>query len=268
MDLQAVLATMGGPLKGPEPAERITANMNLYAVLPALGELVKLDAEAGRIAAEMAVTLEFHVLRGPRVLLRFDHGKVTAEREGCSDLGLLFLSCDRLNRMFAGEKITPIPFGSLWRFAELQRFEKLSAILTRYLKPSVADMKVPAFRKAHVGLSLLVGLSATREVADLDRKARRVAAHLYNGSIQYSVGDDGPDAYVEIKDGVIQVRMGKLADPTTTIGIRDVDLAVDLIANRVDTFAANGAGDIRASGDLHLADEFNHLFERVGLYLK
>ena len=46
-----------------------------------------------------------------------------------------------------------------------------------------------------------------------------------------------------------------------------MDLAVALIKGQVDTFAANGAGDIRASGSLTLADEFNTLFDRVGLYL-
>jgi hypothetical protein len=40
-----------------------------------------------------------------------------------------------------------------------------------------------------------------------------------------------------------------------------------LISGAVDTFAANGSGDIQASGNLHVADEFNHLFDRVGFYL-
>jgi len=41
-----------------------------------------------------------------------------------------------------------------------------------------------------------------------------------------------------------------------------------LINGKVDSFAANGGGDIKVSGNLHLADEFNHLFDRVGFYLK
>jgi len=44
-------------------------------------------------------------------------------------------------------------------------------------------------------------------------------------------------------------------------------LAVDLVKGEVDTFAANGSGDIKASGGLALADEYNALFDRVGLYL-
>jgi hypothetical protein len=252
----------------PKIGDRILANMNLYSVLPRLGELVTLDDEARALAAGMKLTIEFNVIGGPRVLLKFDRGTVTASRCGWSTIGLLFTSCKALNGMFEGRKVVPIPFGALYHAGALKKFARLSEILTRYLKPSAADMKDPAFRAKHVQLSLLVGLAATREIADLDPGASRVAHHLGDGTIQFQIAHDGPAAWVGIQGGVITAHAGKVADPTATIEMCDVDFAVGLIAGKVDTFAANGSGQMKCSGGLALADEYNHLFDRVGFHLK
>jgi hypothetical protein len=227
------------PGQPPTVRDKVLAFMHVHAVLPRLGDLARLDPEAKGIVAEMDVALEFRVLGGPRGVLTFRGGQVTASRTASSNAALLFPSCAALNRMFAGEKVTPIPYKGLHHFADLKRFEKLTAILTRYLKPSDDDMKSAAFRARHVELSLLVGLAATREVADLDPRAARLGHHLPNGTIQYRVGTDGPRAYVEIRDHVIRAAAGELPEPTTTIDIRDVDLA----------------------------DEYNQIFDRVGLFL-
>lgn len=251
----------------PSLAARILADMHLHAVLPRLGDLVRLDEEARRIASEINLTITFTVRAGPKVYLKFERGHVTAMREGSSDVLLFFASCELLNRMFAGEKVTPIPIKGIHHFKALEKFTKLTDILTKYLKPTPPALEDRAFCSRHVELSLLVGLSACRSIAELDPAAQRVVKNLYDGSIQYSVGD-GPNAYVVIHGGEIDVFPGTISNPSTTVEIRDLQLAVDLIASKVDTFAANGVGDIRVSGDLHLADEFNHLFDRVGFFLK
>lgn len=252
----------------PKPADRILADIHLHAVLPRLADLVRLDTEAKSLAADMKMTLEFMVRGGPRAYLTFDRGTVRAGRTGCSDVGLFFLDCATLNRMFAGEKVTPIPFKGFTLIRQLKKFERLTEVLTRYLKPSDQDMADAAFRRKHVELSLLVGLAACRSIADHDRKAERVAAALHEGTIQYSIMPEGPDALVTIRHGAIEVSAGKVPAPSATIELKDVDFAVALIRGEVDTFAANGSGEVRVSGDLHLADEFNHLFDRVGFYLK
>jgi hypothetical protein len=255
-------------LAPPTPAARILADMHLHAVLPRIGDLVRLDDEAGAIARDMDVTIAFMVRGGPRVFLAFDRGKVTASRTGSCDVLLFFPSCELLNRMFAGEKVTPIPLKGIHHFKALQKFTKLSDLLTKYLKPTPEAMKDKTFRAKHVEMSLLVGLAACRSVAELDRGARRAADGLHDGTLLYSVGRGGPEAHIVITHGVIDARPGPVADPSTTVEIRDVDLAVDVIAGRVDTFAASGVCDLRLGGDLHLADGFNQLFDRVGFYLK
>ncbi|NOZ02405.1 MAG: hypothetical protein GXP54_11015 [Deltaproteobacteria bacterium] len=263
-----MLDTAGKLLKPPSLNDRILADMHLYAVLPRLEELVRFDEEAASLARELDMRLEFTVRGGGRVVLTFRDGAVHSSRTGGANVGLFFPSCNLLNRMFAGENVTPIPFKGLTRIGQLKKFTRLTEIMTEYLKPSSEAMEDPAFRAKHVEMSLMVGLAASGVVADLDPKAQRLVDVLHDATIQYSVLPDGPNAYVSISQGTIRAFSGTVPDPTTSIEIRDVDLAVGLIAGEVDTFAANGSGDIKASGDLAVADEFNGLFDRVGLYLK
>lgn len=260
--------TLSRSLKPPVLHDRILADMHLYAVLPRLAEVTRLDDEAGSLAREMDMQLEFAVRGGGRVVLSFKDGVVESSRTGGSNVGLYFLSCSLLNSMFADEDVTPIPFKGFTRIGQLKKFTRLTEILTRYLKPSEADMEDAAFRAKHVEMSLLVGLSAAGVVADLDPRAKRLMDDLHDGTLQYGILPDGPNAYVSIDHGAIRAFSGKVPEPTATIEIRDVELAVGLIAGAVDTFAANGSGEIKASGDLAMADEFNGLFDRVGLYLQ
>ncbi|HOU52343.1 MAG TPA: SCP2 sterol-binding domain-containing protein [Myxococcota bacterium] len=255
----------------PPVRERVRASMHLHAVLGSLPHLVRLDPEGARLARGIGdVALEFRVFAGPRVVLEFRGGSVQVRQEGGSDVGIFFPSCQALNRMFDGEKVTPIPFkfrgiGSL---RALQRFPAMTDRLTHLLKPTREALEDPSFRARHVEISLLVGLAAVSSLLENDpRVKQRVGPALHHGSIQYEV--PGVFAvHVLLEPRGIRVGAGPLGDPATTITIRDVDLALGLLQGTVDTFAANGSGDIRASGDLHLADEFNQVFERVGFYLK
>jgi len=60
---------------------------------------------------------------------------------------------------------------------------------------------------------------------------------------------------------------GTIADPTANLDINGVDMAAGVLAGTVDTFAAVGSEDIRATGLLSLLDELNALLDRVGVLL-
>jgi hypothetical protein len=255
-----------GVVEATTERDLIRAHMHLHAVLPRLADLARLDDEARAIISEMNVAIEFFVPGGPKVVLHFKNSSVRAVRTGKADVCLMFPTCKMLNDMFDGKKVTPIPIKGVHRMGDLKKLTRLTDILTRYLKPSKSEMADKEFRAKHVELSLLVGLAATEAIATIEAKGRRVASHMPSGTMLYDV-KGGPKAHVIVKDGKIEVFPGAIKDPTTTIEIRDVDLAVDLVKGEVDTFAANGSGDIKASGGLALADEYNALFDRVGLYL-
>lgn len=256
---------LDGLIGPPSVRDAVRADGHLHAVLPRIVDLVRLDPSAAKIAAKLDFSIEFNVVRGPKVVLDFAKGRVSASENGNGDLGLLFPNCATLNKMFDGEKVTPIPFRGFHLIPKMKHFEALTALLTTYLKPSPADMARADFRTRHVELSLLLGLAATSSIATFDPKGQRIMGDLHDGTILYRV-KNGPSAHVVIAGGRIKALAGPIANPTTTIAIRDVELAVDLIRGAVDTFAANAGGSIEASGALALADEYNALFDRVGLY--
>jgi len=259
---------MENPLKcaAPDLGARILAEMHLHAVLPRLVDLVRLSPEAAGIAKDMDLPLEFHVLHGPGTCLHIRKGNVTVGAPN-GRLGLLFPTVGHLNRMFAGEKITPIPFRGLHHLLQVKKFEKLTELLTTYLKPAPDKLQDPVFRAAHVELSLMVGLAATDVIARLDPVVAKILPALHDGSILYRI-PEGPQAWVEVKNHRFCVHPGTVPDPTVIMEIRTLDLAVDLIAGRVDTFAAVALTDVRIFGHASYAEEFNMLFDRVGLYLK
>jgi hypothetical protein len=248
----------------------ILANLHLHAVLPRLEELVKLDEEAQSIAGQMKLKVRLKVRKGPSEVVEISDGEVrtSSDPEAKADLGLLFLSCDQLNNLFMDKLAIPVPYKGLTQLRQMGRFSKLTEIMTRYLKPAEADLKDPGFKKKHVEMTLMTGLAGTAEVAKYDRKMERVVDRLPWGTAQFSVLPDGPYAFASVgKDKTISVGNGTVANPTANLDINGVDMAVGVLAGTVDTFAAVGREDLRATGLLSLLDELNALLDRVGHFL-
>ena len=248
----------------------ILANLHLHAVLPRLEELVKLDDEARSIARQMKLKVGFKVRKGPSAVVEIAEGVVRASSDpkAKADLGLLFMSCDQLNNLFMDERAIPVPYKGLTQLRQMGRFSKLTGILTRYLKPAPDDLEDPAFKKKHVEMTLMVGLAGAAEVARYDRKMEKVVDRLPWGTVQFSVLPDGPYAFASVgKDKAISVGNGTVPNPTANLDINGVDMAAGVLAGTVDTFAAVGRQDLRATGLLSLIDELNALLDRVGYFL-
>lgn len=253
-----------------EEKDFILANLHLHAVLPRLAELVKLDDEAREIAEKMNLSLRFRVLHGPTTTLNVKRGAVTmsaASGLSLGHMGLLFLSSAQLNKMFMDETAIPIPYKNLTNALHLKGFAKLTELMTGYLKPDPARLEDPEFKLKHVEMALMVALSGAGIVAKHDPKMDKVASHLPDGTLQVSVWPDGPFAFVTVRDGEVTVQNGKTAEPSADLEFRNVDIAHALLSNNLDSFAALGCGDVKASGMLALVDEYSALLDRVGYYL-
>jgi len=249
----------------------ILANLHLHAVLPRLQDLVRLDEEARSIAAKMNLGIRFRVLRGPSRAVEIRSGRVEASDDPAAraELGLLFASCAQLNNMFAQKAAVPVPYKRLDKLIQLKRFTRLTEIMTGYLRPSAEDLEDPAFKKKFVEMTLLAGLAGAAQIAKYDRKVEHVVDLLPHGSIQFSVLPDGPFAFVEVdEEKNIKSGAGKIDNPSANLDIKGVDVAADLLADRLDQFAALGGGELQASGLLPLIDEFNALLDRVGKFLE
>jgi hypothetical protein len=239
-------------------------------VLPRLEELVKLDDEAQSIASQMRLKVRFKVRKGPSEVVEISDGVVrtSSDPQAKADLGLLFVNCDQLNNLFMDKRAIPLPYKGLTQLRQMRRFSQLTEILTRYLKPAESDLKDPEFKKKHVEMALMAGLTGAAEVARYDRKMEKVVDRLPWGSVQFSVLPDGPYAFASVgKDKTISVGNGTVADPTANLDINGVEMAAGVLAGTVDTFAAVGREDLRATGLLSLIDELNALLDRVGFFL-
>jgi len=248
----------------------ILANLHLHAVLPRLQDLVRLDEEARSIAAEMNLSVRFRVLGGPSQVVEIRNGSVEASGDPSAraELGLMFVSCDQLNNMFMQKTAVPVPYKRLDKLIQMKRFTRLTEIMTRYLQPSDRDLEDPAFKKKFVEMTLQTGLAGAAQIAKYDSKVEHVVELLPHGTIQFSVLPDGPFAFVEVDpDKNIRSGTGKIDSPLANLDINGLDTAADLLADRLDQFAALGAGDLRATGLLSLVDEFNALLDRVGKFL-
>jgi len=248
----------------------ILANLHLHAVLPRLEELVQIDEEARSIAKQTELSVRFKVRKGPSRVVEISDGVVrtSADPKAKVGLGLLFGSCDQVNNLFMGKRAIPIPYKGLGQLRQMSRFSKLTEILTRYLKPAEADLKDAGFKKKHVEMMLQVGLAGAAQIAKYDSKVEHAVELLPHGTIQFSVLPDGPFAFVEVDaEKNIRSGAGRIDHPSANLDINGVDTAADLLADRLDQFAALGGGDLKASGLLPLVDEFNALLDRVGKFL-
>ncbi len=248
----------------------ILANLHLRAVLPRLQELVKLDDEARSIARETKLSVRFKVRKGPSEVVEICDGEVrtSSDPKDKADLGLFFASCEQLNNLFMDKRAIPVPYKGLTRLPQMKRFSRLTEIMTRYLRPTEVDLKDPAFKRKHVEMAFMAGLAGAAQIAKYDSKVEHAMELLPHGTIQFSVLPDGPYAFVSVdEDKTISVGNGTVAEPTANLDINGVDVAADLLADRLDQFAALGSGDLRASGLLPLIDEFNALLDRVGKFL-
>ncbi|MDJ0763672.1 MAG: hypothetical protein QNJ97_11875 [Myxococcota bacterium] len=249
---------------------KIIANLHLHAVLPRLQDLVRLDNEASSIASKMNLSVRFRVIKGPSIVIDIQNGNVTtrSERSARAQLGLLFKNCDQLNNMFSGNPAVPIPYGQLHKLVQMKHFTRLTEILTRYLKPSDQDLRDPVFKKKHLEMAFQAGLAGAAQIAKHDTKMAHVAQHLEHGSIQFNVMPDGPFAWVKIdQDRNFYSGPGKIDAPIADVEINGVDIAADLLADKLDTFELAGKGDLKLAGQLMQVEWFFSLLDRVGKFL-
>ena len=95
----------------------LRANLNLYAVLQNLEDLVAYDPEMNAFAKSWRLSIQFSVSGGPKAYVAFADGvcKVGRGKHPSPSVILYFTSPGHLNKMFDG-KANPIP---LWGFTKL-----------------------------------------------------------------------------------------------------------------------------------------------------
>jgi len=246
----------------------IKANLNLYAVLQNLEDIVRYDPEINSLARNWDVVIQFSVREGPKAYIAFRDGVCRLVR-GTSrgpDIRLFFTSPAHCNRMF-DNKGNPIPLKGFTKIGFLTKeFPKLTERLEYYLQPTDDLLKKSSYMEMNTRLTLNTALYSARELALLDPVGTVKAAHIGTGVVLISIRN-GPSAYINFKNGEIEVEKGDWEKPMALMEIKNLKVANDLFNGKVDSFAAVAGGDIIIKGGIMMVESLSVLFDRIPIYL-
>lgn len=247
----------------------IKANLNLYAVLKNLEDLVSYDEEIKEVAKSWAVSIQFSVKKGPKAYVAFRDGRCEVGRGKYSSPSarLFFTSPEHLNKMFDGQA-NPIPLKGLTRIGFLSKeFPKATDKLEYYLKPNDELLSDPAYMELNTRFTLTTAAYALKELFEHDPIGRQNASHIPDGAILLKVLPSGPSAHLKIQHGNITVQKGDVENPIALMTFKNMEVANKLLNGKSDAFAAVASGDVSMKGRVPALEAINIVLDRIPLYL-
>ena len=248
----------------------IKANLNLYAVLQNLEDLVKLDPDMAALTKKWNVSIQFAVRNGPTAYLEFRDGAcrhAMGAHPGPS-VKLYFTSPKHLNLMFDG-KGNPIPLKGFTRLGFLKNeFSKLTDRMEHYLKPKNGQIEDAAYIKINTILTLYTAAHAIKVLGQLDPVCKKVASHIPAGTLQMAILPEGPYVNITFGKDSITVAKGVVANPSAKMTFTSLEVANKLLNGKLDGFLAVAQGNVVLQGIIPIIDNVNLILDRVEGYLK
>ncbi len=247
--------------------EKTLSYINFFAILGALSELCRLDKGASTLVADKNISIGIAVKGGPSGTLTFKNGSCTvSEGIGNVDIKLPFSSPEKFNGMIDGT-VTPIPSKGFTKIGFLtKQFIMLTDMLTRYLRPTEEDLKKPEFFKISTIMTFYVVSEAISQIANHDDVGMASASYIVDGTIKVGIGDELGAAIIA-KDHKLRTVHSTPKEYYSYMVFRDMALANDLFAGRVNSVACVGKGEIKIGGMISQIDNVNRILDRVSLYL-
>lgn len=256
------------------PYAAIQCRLYLQAVLPALGELVRLVPEAHEIVARVEGQVRMSRWRGPWVALGIERGRIRqlSDAEVQHPLDVVFLTDGQVNRLFGGKGwALPVITAGFGRWRILQPFRRLAALLKEHLQAPDREESDPARWRVHARLLLSVVLRAVREIGEHDSKARMILSQTPEGQVEFRIGDWSSRPWIRWRKNPRLIETGEepsSVPPDVIITFRDERTVAAAMQPGFDTAAAMGRGDIVVRGLLPLAEGLGLVMERVSSYLE
>ncbi|MBP9989371.1 MAG: hypothetical protein KBT46_07715 [Ruminococcus sp.] len=244
------------------------AYINMYAVLGTLENLCELDSKASALVSDIKpISLGFDVKDGPAATLTFKNGRCRMEQgvDNC-DIKIPVSSCEKFNDIIDG-KATPIPTkGIIHVKFLLDKFTKLTDILTKYMRPDPADLEDEEFFNISTTLTFYTITVAISQIGNRDEIGKFSASHIPDGDIQMSIAG-GPASTIRVKDHHLVTIKKAPEDPRSVMEFNSMKLASDLFNGKVNAVAQIGEGTIKMLGMINMIDNVNRILDRVALYL-
>jgi len=247
----------------------IKANLNLYAVIQNLEDLVAHDREMADMARDWDLSIQFTVAGGPKAHIIFKDGNCIVGRGKCQSpsIILFFTSPAHLNRMFDG-KGNPIPLRGFTKIGFLtKKFPKLTEKLEYYLKPTDELLKDKNYLEMNTRFTINTAAFAAREIALLDPVGKMAASHMMNGKIQFKIFPDGPGVYIDFSDRDITVTKGEAQKPMAVMNLMGMKTANDFLNGKKDAFTAIAGGDVVIKGQTSMLDSLSLILDLIPKYL-
>lgn len=246
----------------------ILARCNLFAVLGAIPQLLKLDSEAAALVAGKQIKIGFAVKGGPHATLVFKDGEAEMVKgtEGCS-IKLWFPSAEKFNALIDGTA-KPVPLSGFHHIGFLLGpFTQLTDLLASYLRPTPEKLEDPLFFERSTTLMLYVIGRAIVQVGNHDKVGMFSASHITDGKIKLGVGE-ALSVAIHCKDHHLMFNhTPNEVGVTSQMVFRDLQTARDLFDGRINAIAAVGMGQVRICGMISQVDNINRILDRVAIYL-
>lgn len=250
--------------------ELVLANLNLYAVLPNLEELVKHDPKSAALTKDWNICIQFRARNGPCGFVEFINGSccVGRGRHSRPTVKLFFVSCGHMNKMFEG-KSQPIPLKGFTRLGFLAKeFSKLTDRMEYFLKPTDELLKDPDYLKLNTMMTMHTAGRAVAELAANDHVGKLIASSIMDGSVLMKILPDGPAVTINFKKGRANMKKGEIKTPTACMLMKNLKIANGILNQKIDAFTAIASGDMMIKGQTPMLDAMDLILERIPHYLE
>ncbi len=256
----------------PAAIEHLRCRLFLFAVLPAMDDLLKASEEARALLGDESFSVAFKTrsgLRGAYFLegetCRFDWGNA-AEK---ADVELFFHSDAQANSTFEGRKaIPPMPTRGISKIGRVKQFQDIAAVLEDFLQPNGDALRDTDFREAFVKTYFGIMLRSLCQLCEHERVSREIFRSGPHGLAQFQLGRDGVPTWLNLVPR--RLDWGRGEPPRTadvTVCFNDPAVALHALHDEMDAQAELGLGTLEINGFPPLAEQVNLLMERIELYL-
>jgi len=250
-------------------AQMIKANLNLYAVLKNLEDLVSHDPETALRVKDWRASIALLVRGGPKAYVEFKEGgcAVGPSKSRRPSIVLFFTSPDHLNRMMDG-KANPILLKGFTKLAFLKKdFTWVTDKLAYYLKPTDALLEDPHYLELNTRLTLCTAAFAAREIGRHDPIGKLATGRGGNGTVNMKILPDGPAVHVRFREGAIHADRGEADSPAALMHMKDWKVANAFLNNKTDPFTAIASGEVIIKGRIPLLESLSSILDRIPHYL-
>lgn len=244
------------------------ANINIYAVLRNLEDLIDIDEEMKDLIKDKDISIYFVVKNGPKAHLQFKDGKCSfREGKGKCNIKLFFKSPEHLNQMFEG-KANPIPLKGLTKISFLKNeFTKMTDKLAYYLKPNETLLNDAKYFKINTVLTAYTAFFSLAQIANTDKIGKVNSKRIPDGVVSISVLN-GPSVNLNVKEGHIEAKKGPGKSPRAFMTFDSIGTANAILNGKIDSYTAIGTGRFVIKGYVPMIDNMNKILAMVPSYLK